>query len=153
MLYFCECFWYDISVDRGVKYFRRSMHGKCAIYSTWKIYVTTIYMVYSTHVGMSRSHIESTTRMMRLFHACGNESESNVTEECCSVFVPHRWECVDPAKFPTCRRQVYPTQVGMSRSSQISYMSALSLFHAGGNESFGEEFNMKRSKSIPRRWE
>lgn len=32
MLYFGDVFWYDISVDRGVKYFRQnSMHGKCAI--------------------------------------------------------------------------------------------------------------------------
>ena len=44
-----------ISALTGVpNIFDESMHGKCAIYSTWKIYVATIYRVYPTRVGMSR---------------------------------------------------------------------------------------------------
>ena len=65
-----------ISALTGVSnIFDESMHGKCAIYSTWKIYVATIYRVYPTRVGMSHGLVNFFYMVMGLSHTSGNESK------------------------------------------------------------------------------
>ena len=113
ILYFCNGFWYDIGVERGVKYFSRNIAcGKYAIYSARRIYVDTIYRVYPTQVGMSRPLFVCAVSISSLSHMRGNEPISSWGEKKMRI--------------------VRPTCVGVSRCKSRWQKSHLGLFHASG---------------------